>query len=399
MTNTFSFDYEKADMIISEKLSVYLYGMGVHLRNTFDKLKELEIPILGIVDKNEEFWGHDWEGITIYPPQKLEDKNTPIIICTRGSFDEIYYELNSRDFSCILPFYFYQDKRQQMSQNYQSLSDRENAIRMKLKSLEEKDAVILNSIDFIVTERCSLRCRDCSNLMQYYNNPVDEDIHLQFDALSSIMDAVDYVYGIRILGGEPFMNTNVHRYIEYALSFDNAAMVTIYTNGTIIPQNENLSCLVNPRVFVRISDYGITSKNLGKLQNLFEENNIHYETMECRRWKKCDEIKPRERTESELRKVFDLCCVKKLFTLKNGVLYGCPFAANAAALKATRRNVDDEICTNTPRNELRKLLRRLQNAKWYDACKYCGGRPLNVTDIPAAIQADAPLPYTRYEDL
>lgn len=57
---------------------------------------------------------------------------------------------------------------------------------MKLKSLEEKDAVILNSIDFIVTERCSLRCRDCSNLMQYYKNPVDEDMQLQFEALGTV---------------------------------------------------------------------------------------------------------------------------------------------------------------------------------------------------------------------
>ena len=35
------------------------------------------------------------------------------------------------------------------------------------------DKLFLRSVDIIITERCSLKCRDCSNLMQYYKNPKD----------------------------------------------------------------------------------------------------------------------------------------------------------------------------------------------------------------------------------
>ena len=383
---SFVFDYGKADRIVREHTGVYLYGNGVHLRNTFDRLNALSIPVLGILDRDETLWGKSWEGVSFYSPEYVRDADTPIIICTRGSFDEIYDELTKRGFSCVLPFYFYQEKREQMEKNYRSLSAREKEIRAHKKDLDQTDAIVIGSIDVVVTERCSLRCRDCANLMQYYAAPCDEDEKVQLDALDRIMDAVDYVHDLRILGGEPFMN---------ALSYQNTAMVTVYTNGTIIPVGENLSCLKNPKVFVRISDYGDISRNLRGLQATFEKHGISYETMECRRWKKCDTLQYRERTEDALCAVFDDCCTNRLYTLKNGRLYGCPFAANAAALGATRESQADEIRTDTDRDTLRSAIQRLADSHYYDACRYCGGRPLNVTDIPAAIQADSPIAYER----
>lgn len=392
----FSFDFNKADEIIKTKEAVYLYGMGVHLRSTYDKLKELGVPMLGIIDRDENIWGQLWEDLIVIAPNDIDDRETPIVICARGSFGEIYDELVKRGFASIFPFFFYQEKRKELSENYRALSECENNIQICLSKVDERKSIVLNSIDIVVTERCSLRCRDCSNLMQYYVSPKDEETIVQFGALDVIMEAVDYVKELRILGGEPFMNTEVYRYIERALSYDNAAMVSVYTNGTIVPQEKNLSCLEDPRVFVRISDYGKISKNLGRVQKKFEEHSIRYETTECFRWKKCDIVKLRERTDDEIGEIFDNCCAKRLYTLKNGILYGCPFAANAAALHATKRNSMDEIHTDVPIKEIKKALRYLVDCKWYDACRYCGGRPLNVTDIPAAIQTNKPLPYEKY---
>ena len=34
-----------------------------------------------------------------------------------------------------------------------------------------KDVLNLKAMDIVVTERCSMKCRDCSNLMQYYVKP------------------------------------------------------------------------------------------------------------------------------------------------------------------------------------------------------------------------------------
>ena len=33
----------------------------------------------------------------------------------------------------------------------------------------------LNSLDIVLTEKCSLKCKHCSNLMQYYEKPIDNE--------------------------------------------------------------------------------------------------------------------------------------------------------------------------------------------------------------------------------
>ena len=38
------------------------------------------------------------------------------------------------------------------------------------------DKLFMRSVDLIITERCSLKCKDCSNLMQYYKTPINCNI-------------------------------------------------------------------------------------------------------------------------------------------------------------------------------------------------------------------------------
>jgi molybdenum cofactor biosynthesis enzyme MoaA len=61
-------------------------------------------------------------------------------------------------------------------------------------------------MDVVISERCSLKCVDCSNLMQFYESPQDisfNEILRDFDAL---LERVNHIYEIRLIGGELFMN-------------------------------------------------------------------------------------------------------------------------------------------------------------------------------------------------
>ncbi|MCO6696995.1 hypothetical protein, partial [Streptomyces sp. Vc17.3-30] len=41
-----------------------------------------------------------------------------------------------------------------------------------------EDTLILKYLDVVVTEACSMKCQDCSNLMQYYTKPRHSDLEL-----------------------------------------------------------------------------------------------------------------------------------------------------------------------------------------------------------------------------
>ena len=59
-------------------------------------------------------------------------------------------------------------------------------------------------LDVVITECCTLKCRNCSNLMQYYKTPANLDADEVISSLSRILKAVR-VERLKILGGEPFV--------------------------------------------------------------------------------------------------------------------------------------------------------------------------------------------------
>ena len=64
----------------------------------------------------------------------------------------------------------------------------------------------MRSLDVMITTRCSLKCKNCSNLMQYYKNPENTDGSEIIKALDIIHNNVDFISEYRVIGGEPLMN-------------------------------------------------------------------------------------------------------------------------------------------------------------------------------------------------
>lgn len=260
------------------------------------------------------------------------------------------------------------------------------------------DKLIIPSLDIVITEKCSLKCRDCSNLMQYYTHPQDADYDKLFNSLDVIMQSVDHVLELRVLGGETFMNRSAFQYIERLRQYNNYSRIAVYSNGTIVPGEDTLYCLTHDDTYLRISDYGQVSRKLTEMLKLFDAHGVVYDVLKCEKWQDCASISKRERTINELEAVYSCCCANKTLTLLNGSLYICPFAANASNLGALQPfpheslKVDNCISARGIRERLFNMLRM---KTYFTACEYCAGRPDYETPLPAAIQTPAPLPYSR----
>ena len=66
--------------------------------------------------------------------------------------------------------------------------------------------IFLRSVDIIITERCSLKCKDCSNLMQYYEQPRDCNVDVLLYSIDALCAVVDEVMDFRVIGGDVKMN-------------------------------------------------------------------------------------------------------------------------------------------------------------------------------------------------
>lgn len=258
----------------------------------------------------------------------------------------------------------------------------------------------LRSVDVIITERCSMKCRDCSNLMQYYAQPTDcepADVLASVDALCR---AVDGINEFRVIGGEPFMNRQFPKIVNRLTAEPKAKKVVIYTNGTIVPRDEGLECLKHPNVLVYVTDYGSLSRNLAKLVQVCEQNGVSFHINKANGWTDCGSIQKHSRTVEQAREVFRTCCAKNTITLSDGRLYRCPFDANAVRLRAIPDFPGDYVDVKHDPQDVDAAMaikQRIRNLCWdksyLEACDYCAGRAFDAPEIVPAIQIKKALEY------
>lgn len=262
-----------------------------------------------------------------------------------------------------------------------------------------QDKLFLRSVDLIITERCSLKCRDCSNLMQYYAKPVNCDTDKLMLEIERFCGMVDEINEFRVIGGEPLMNKDFYLIMRRLIEEPKARKIVVYTNGTIAPDQGQARLLKSKKVLFIITDYGKLSRKLGELVNLLKQNKIAYYAQKARGWTDCASLMEHHRSRQEQKEVFRNCCAKNTLTLSDGKLYRCPFSANSSRLKAVLDCESDyinilELAEIKDKASVKNKIKGfLMGKEFLRACDYCNGRPFTAAEITPAIQIARPLDY------
>lgn len=259
----------------------------------------------------------------------------------------------------------------------------------------ECDKLILDTLDIVVTEKCSLKCEKCSNLMQYYQKPQNLDIYGIRDSLDKLLEVVDCIYELRILGGEPFMNPDFYKLIDWYKDNPKIKQMVILTNATIFPENGKLEKLKNPKVKIWVSDYGELSKKIRDWMNWCENNKVEclYHTIDT--WHDCGNLEKHNYFSSEIKYIYSKCECRQLPTLLNGRLFNCPYAANAINLGALSDEEAEKDMLKIDNTKITKQMVKdfLFDREYLMSCDYCNGR--SGIRIKPYEQAEKPLVYEK----
>jgi len=266
------------------------------------------------------------------------------------------------------------------------------------------DKLFVRSVDLIITERCSLKCMDCSNLMQYYQAPQNCDKDMLLQSIDAFCATIDEVMDFRVIGGDVFMNKEWPIFVERLVNEPKAKRVVLYTNGTIVPHEKDLSLLKHHKILIIITDYKELSKNLTQLVDVCKREKIAYHVLNVDEWLDCAEIMPHNRTNEENTQIYKDCCAKNMVTLSDGKLFRCPYAANANRLSAIPDCKTDYVdlfqesldCTSISATKA-KVRDYIWHKGFLKACDFCSGRPLSGNEVKPAVQVDTPLPYRKYD--
>ncbi len=247
----------------------------------------------------------------------------------------------------------------------------------EIENFYGKNLLILPQIEFCITTKCTLKCKDCCALIpeldkRHRMEMSFDDFKLYFDTL---INNVDGIRRFVILGGETLMHPELVKMIEYAVSEEKITCVELITNGTILPKQDLIDCIKksNGKVLIYISNYKDNLEltkilKTDEIEKIFRENNIKYQKLKDNHWYKeggfSDSPDDKETTKEKLINCYRMQCNQVI----NGFLYICSKASAGEYLMGG--GISDGIDIINSKN-LRKELIDFYNKQYFDACSYC----------------------------
>ena len=262
-----------------------------------------------------------------------------------------------------------------------------NKFLEKLYKIEERfnyyflHRLSIPQIEFTLTTRCTLKCKNCSNYIPRLTreeqiNITLEDFKLYLDNLTG---AVDKIHNLLLLGGEPFLVRNLDKYLEYAAENKKIENIWITTNGTLL-MSENLIAAVkkyHKKVTIWLSNYSANEElaPVLKHEKLLEQikatgADINY--VKDTKWQYVSEdISDMHRSHSDNEKYFE-SCIHTCMAVFGDKLFVCPRAGAFYQKKLYEfENGECVSLKNTNRKELRKQIIDFYGRNYFGACNYC----------------------------
>lgn len=228
--------------------------------------------------------------------------------------------------------------------------------------------------DLNVNNVCTLKCKRCDQGMPYLNKKCRYTAEEIIANMKKLLSFVDYIYQIGILGGEPFINQDLDKVINWCASCKKIGSIIVVTNGTLFPSQKVLKSLKNRKVILGISYYPIQDdSNRTKLIEYCERNSIHYHIRKDD-WLDFGDFRVcRNYNKKQMKKTFANCFLNKCVQFNDGVLYRC---TKTHLLKDQKIDVPGRWEVISVKNikskkEMRKSLKKFYSLKTLRACNYC----------------------------
>lgn len=317
-----------------------LYGAGRRGAVAAHALKKRGVAFICFCDSDSALWGKTYCGHPVISPGQLRDQyhDKPILITTNHYY-YLYDRLTQEGFSPV-----YSSVALFLEIDFENFSEGYSVEYMSRNTDQYFNSLLdgrvtknkyLPDLMFLTTTRCTLRCKECTSYIPYVSKAEDFDENIIVRTMDKLLTAYTAVGNVSLYGGEPLLYKPLARLIKAFDSRPQIELITVITNGTLLPDEELLQAMRSPKVRIRISDYGALSKRLDSLTSLLSDNSVKYELTRFGRWNLAPTVDILNESDEELReKVRNCCTVAKMPLCINGKMFFCGFSGYFDYFKA-----------------------------------------------------------------
>lgn len=245
---------------------IILFGCGRQGKKMFTTLHR-DFEIMAVVDNSPAKQGIDFCGYTVL------------------SFENVKKIVPQCKIIVTASQYYYQDIRKQLKD--EGLIENQDFIMYQQFVTEwyykYKNRVNVLKTDISLTTLCTLNCENCMQFLPYWKTGRRKEVPISEikDNVESYFQCVDYLLDLDVVGGEPFLYSQIDSFIEYIGEKwrDRIGYIGFITNGMIIPRDETMERLRHYSMDVSISDYSDDiqyNHKIDALCNKLEQYHISY---------------------------------------------------------------------------------------------------------------------------
>ena len=255
--------------------------------------------------------------------------------------------------------------------------------------------LILPSLEVFITERCTLRCRDCSHLIPRYlsRGAKNYNIYVLIQQIENVLQVVDYIDDLIILGGEPLLHEELPKLLEWGYQNSRIGERTIISNATVVPKDEVFEVMLKTNTRIRLSDYGKYSLALEDIMKECSARQISY-FISKEPWTDMGKIYNHYYSKTELINVFKNCPFFFALLLLNGKLFRCPHVAhlnNLGIIDSMAHDCVDFTYALEKQEEVsakQEELKKYMKINYLEGCLFCNGIQNGVQEIEPAVQGE-----------
>ena len=276
--------------------------------------------------------------------------------------NELYRFMNFKEGKFINPL-----KKQKYIEEY---------VKEEIDNFFNKNEFNIPQIEFCLTTQCTLKCKDCCALMPPFNKQghIKMSVEEFKKTLNQLLDNVNSIRKLIILGGEPLLRSELPELLEYAANKDKVIQIAIVSNGTMLPNDELIAILKKyNKINFYMSNYNGNPDiepilKYDKIKELLKENGIKFQMMESWTWFKELGFAKEKLSDDVQMHNFNTCHrTKCLQTLDRKIdICSKAFSGRNLGLIDTKDYIDLEKTNN-----LRQDLIDFYQKDMIDACQYC----------------------------
>lgn len=228
------------------------------------KCMHLKERLIGFMDSHKE---GNYLSFPIIKPEQIAIEEVYLVITVGSSriISDIYHNARKLGFKKIYWYTGY------------CLEREKGFLKGTCLDCSDWGDLLLPQAEMHVADFCNLNCKGCAHFSPIFERKLP-NTDSRINDIKMLKDKFSHIIKFYLLGGEPFLNTDIMTYITESRKILPNTMIQIVTNGLLIPRLEQkvLDAIRENQIIISISEYEPTHRIIDKIEDVLTINGIIY---------------------------------------------------------------------------------------------------------------------------